>query len=225
MSRQFPSDVGTLNALGDAQRRSDQKREAKVTFARVVAIAPSNSYAAFNLFDVQLELDEPDDAERTLALLRTHHAGPWADQRQIALAIRRGEKTSAQRLLGQVLAAGQAGRGALELAVKEMDGAGWTPLVDELLSEWSKSKHGAANDDLVALAEIWAKRAGEAKHLRRCQRILRTLRGHQQAWLAAVVPYVNALATAKRASTLRWLRWRHRALLKSDTRAWGAVVT
>lgn len=92
--------------LGDARVRLNDLSGAKAAFARAVDIAPDYEFAAYYLFDLQLEDGEQEAAGVTLALLQTFQAeAPAVVQRQALLAVVRGDWDTLTRALHKLGAA------------------------------------------------------------------------------------------------------------------------
>jgi tetratricopeptide (TPR) repeat protein len=224
MAGHFPNNVEALNILADAQIRSKNRDGGKATLARVLAISPVNEFAAFRLFDVQLEDSQLDAAPRTLELLLKHQNGKWAQQRQIALAVRRGDKEEAAREFSAASKWALTDPAPFNAAIKDLDKAGLGSIVDTALMASVESSLGetvAAGS--ARLCETWMQRCVARRRWRESGKFLKKLRGRREEWLAAVVPYLNGLAAAKKYDSVRRILRRHRPDLKSDTRAWGTM--
>src|SRR4029077_17121709 len=118
-----------------AQIRAGDRAAGKATLARVLSMSPANEYAAFRLFDVQLEDNDTAGAEQTLQLIFRHHDGPWARQREVALIAKRRDQDSAARQLAMLARSAGEAPDSLDTAIKNLDDAKMPEIVDRVLND------------------------------------------------------------------------------------------
>ncbi len=224
MVKNFPNDVRALNTLSEAQFRSRKKPDGKATLARVLAISPTNEFAGYRLFDVQLGDRQFDEAEKTLELLRKHQDGHWVRQREIVLASHRGEKQRTADLLSSATQWAFADPPPFDAAISELDKIGMLETGDQTLEQLISPRFREAPvPGEIHFTESWMKRFASRKDWRQCRRILRTLKPRNDLWLAAMTAYLNGLATGNKPLSIRLILWRNAKQLRSSTPAWGAM--
>jgi predicted Zn-dependent protease len=91
MARYWPNEAGVLGRLGEARLANEDRAGAKAALRRAVGLAPDYVWALFELCDLLIQDNELADADRVLALLKSHAPGPHVVEREIELAVRRGD--------------------------------------------------------------------------------------------------------------------------------------
>jgi tetratricopeptide (TPR) repeat protein len=230
MSAHFPNDITSLNMLGGALLLIGKRDEGKAVLAKAMALAPNSEHTGSQLFEAQLADNDLPAAQQTLAVLSKHLDGNWIRQRSIALAAKRGNADAARTELFQLARSFPSASCAFFAAVGVLDKAKMPAVVDQTLLEVfypQNSQPDAAKapitDGLPDLAEFWMRRAADRKDWKACDRILYHFQNRPDLVLPALVPYTEALASAKQRRTFEKTLWKYHDLLRSTTRNWGSI--
>src|SRR5260370_24242793 len=154
MVRLSARDPMSYGFRGEAHLKTGDRAAAKEDFGRAFELDPDYTFAGLQLFDVQLDDDELDDANDTLQALqqRTGEDG-HIRLRGLKLASRRNDQPEAAELLEGYTTDDEAPPFLFQQAIDAMSEAGWSAAVDQVL--------GVALDDEASIpqvARLWMQR-------------------------------------------------------------------
>ena len=86
MVRLAPDNVGAAQYRGDARLKTGDRDGAKDEFRRAIEKSPLGCWAAFQLFDVELEDRNFETAGQVLKALKSHDGGRFVVAREVQLA-------------------------------------------------------------------------------------------------------------------------------------------
>lgn len=215
--RLAPRDPVSYGYLGEAKLRLGDREGARDAYRRSIAVAPSYTFGGLQLFHLQLDDNQMDEAAATLDTVRAHGNGDDIRAAVVRLETARGNREAARAALLELCSSPGCDRWALDPALADMRQAGWDEAANAVLAEVLKS-----DDVSPAVAAIWVRRrmtrdtAGVAE---RVEELLAT----DETGSAALSAYVEVLGETKRTAELRRCLQKHRERLRSDSRLWGSA--
>jgi tetratricopeptide (TPR) repeat protein len=228
MVRLAPMDAVALGYLADIKMRMQDRAGAKADFQHALKLNPEYGFAAFALFDLQLDDREFSEATLTLDHMRKYLNSDWVTACDVRFAARRKDKKQALKNFQTLGRSKTEDSGPIEAAIKDMAQAGWERNADNVLREaidWP--------DANPQTAVVWVRRRF-ARRRWRCPAKLRRLAVHSEVGRRGVIEYIEQVGAAGAASRhglelaqLRSLLGRalkpNRAWLHADDSAWGKV--
>jgi tetratricopeptide (TPR) repeat protein len=213
-----PSDPVPLGYRGDARLRSGQRAPARDDFRRALELAPQYHYAAFQLFDIELEDEDIEAASRTLASLKAQTPGEHVTAREVQLAVARSDTVAASEALRR-LCTGTEGTSDWPIwaANHALVQAGWVREAEAIYESFLDRPEVHPQ-----LGALWIERRAARKKWR-CGRRLDTLLKQGEIGRRALVAYVSALGNAQARGPIRACIRRHRKALRQYTSCWGNV--
>ena len=121
--------------LGEALLLNGDRRGAREAYRRAFELAPTYEFAGFSLFDLQLEDEQLDDAEKALGVLRAHVGGAFTAAREIQLARRLGDRVLVRQKFEEICRSNHESPWPLQEAVNEVYRAGWPEIASDVLGE------------------------------------------------------------------------------------------
>jgi tetratricopeptide (TPR) repeat protein len=217
MVRLTPDNPVAHAYLGEARLRTADRAGAKEAFKRAVAIAPDYPFAGLALVDAQMADGEFDEAAESLAALKENVGGDVPLQREIMLAVKRGDRETAVRALGELCCQESAGAHLFESAIREMVEAGWEADVDRVLEAAMEAPE--VNPEVGGL---WIKRC-VAREDWSCERKLEELLAEGDIGHQALLAYAEALGKKNKKQELARVVAQHRELLRANTHSWAKI--
>ena len=224
-----PHAAGPLGYLAAARLRRGQRAEAKRDLAEAMRRDPSYLYAPITLLNAQLEDNEFDAAEQTLAWFRQHHPGTLALSRTVLLAARRKDQARARQALEALAAIPPtpgSGGGSLQEAAKAAAAAGWPDMAEQVLRAAMLLPAGSGNPEA---GPLWVRSRAARGGWRGLAADMERMNFAEDAARRALVVYVEMLGTHRQSKGLRKILRRQRAVLRATTEGWGqagyALVT
>jgi len=216
MVRLSARDPMSYGFRGEAHLKTGDRAAAKEDFGRAFELDPDYTFAGLQLFDVQLDDDELDDANDTLQALqqRTGEDG-HIRLRGLKLAIRRNDRPEAAELLEGYTTDDESPPFLFQQAIDAMSEAGWSAAVDEVLD--------VALDDEASIPQVgrlWMQRHSE-RNDPACETKLDELLERGMIGAEALVARLEALARQKDPAQLQHFVNKYRDDLRADTNAWG----
>ena len=104
MVRLAPASPYAAGYRGDARQKSGDRSGAKIEYRRAIDKAPDYSFAAFRLFDLELEDRDLKAAGSVLEVLKLHNNGRYVMAREVQLAAARRDRASAVEALARLCA-------------------------------------------------------------------------------------------------------------------------
>lgn len=249
MVKAWPHDANALNCYGDARLASDDREGAIQAYRRAIEVAPDHYEALVNLYDLQIDDNHLEDAERLLSMAERVNPNPFAAARRVRLLVRHGDRDGALRAMaklcvetdedwplrhavGAIMDGGW--RADLErvliVAIKQPDCA---PLVGELLIRVvdERARPGELElltDDLVVQTSTTPTLTFTPPVAQAVRRTLITLcdkAREQNEMVLGTMDLLKLPGKLTRSATRRLMRYvdRRRELFRSDTGVWGTV--
>lgn len=204
--------------LGEALLLNGDRDGAREAYRRAFELSPTYEFAGFSLFDLQLENEALDDAEKTLAVLRTHVGGPFVTARGIQIARRYGDRTVARRKFEELCRASHDHPWPLGEAVDELFRAGWPEMAIEVLEQALD-----APDANPQVGDLWVRACVHRGKWKHCQNRLKELVGRGEIGRRAIYTWLELSARAGRRRRVSRFIGANGDWLRADTFLWGAV--
>ncbi len=217
LQRLRPHDAWVNCQLGLARLKQDDKPGAEHAFKMALDAAPTDSAAAHNLFDLQLNAGDLVAAASTLRVMQMHQPGAGTLAAEIVLHLRDGEHVTAAALLKTLCVSPDPATWPIDTASDAFARAGQSRKALKILRRALK---GDACNSQVAAAAVRLLLARQ-DNLAATWLFLRQKPGEMERRAAALL--VNGLANHKSELLLRFLLWRRRAVLFRDDQSWGQV--
>lgn len=231
MASLAPMEPVPLGYLADLKQRFGDRPGARAAFRRAFSLDPDYTYAGFQLFLLQLEDRDLDEAEGTLSALERRGETHDVLAAKAMLQAARGDKEQAVLCFTRLCDDPKASDWSLRNAADALDHQASRKQVDSILH-----RRLAASEPSVALARLWVQRQ-TTRGRWRLHRRLAALQTDGEAGRQAVLCYLDCLGEAvQRARAARdvtgplWLRYhfgrllkRHRHWLREDVDGWGKV--
>jgi tetratricopeptide (TPR) repeat protein len=218
MHQLLPTAVISLGYLGWALERNEHKAEAKTHFHQAFELDPDYSFAGMHLFDLHLDDNETEQARKVLAILKAHVPGPYVTAREVQLAARLRDFTTARAGFDELCARPADADWPLDAAAKALADGQLTDLLDGALCKALKQPKVHPN-----VGCVWLRHIGATQSMRRQERFVEQIISLGEAGTRATCDLLNILAKGDfRRRLLRFID-RHRTALHSRTRLWGQV--
>ncbi|WP_165064820.1 tetratricopeptide repeat protein [Paludisphaera rhizosphaerae] len=218
-ARLYPDDPWVFGLLGQARLASGDRAGAKQAYTRAVDLAPEYDYALMELFDLQLESRELDEAGATLARLQRpdQDALAFVLAREIQLLAVRKEKGAALDALRRLLIAPDVeSTWPWTSADETIVAAGWARAADAVYES------ALAQPDAAPRAgETWARRGGLLRALRVGRALRRIVPNGGEATIRALTAHIRHLGNLRQAVPLRLCLRRHGATIRDNLEAWA----
>jgi len=175
--RLAPQHAIAYSYRGDARRCNGDRAGAKADFRKAIELDPAYRYAGLELFGEQMADNELDEAATTLVRMKEHAVDEYVLAAEVRLAVRRGQRTEALKILRELCNIKREEDWPLESAFAALIGAGWAKDIKRLLVEAS-----AGCEVVLCYARILAK-ARDRRRLRSCLKYYAAaLREKTQYW-------------------------------------------
>ena len=214
-----PAAARSHGYLGDALILQNRKPEAALSLERAFQLDPEYRFGAERSLEIRIDAEQFDQAKTTLA--RLDHLAPDPRNLVFALQIAFGEKRfdDGMALFGKIVRADSTDWWVVEQAVKALPDRKW------------KDASIVDLETALTAGEVRNPRAGIAfvdYHMNRGKR-------RKLADRIAELPldpdvathtwhyYITRIGDEKRLFLLRWLVFRHRERLRTNTHRWGSV--
>jgi tetratricopeptide (TPR) repeat protein len=212
-----PHDAWVNRQLGVLRLKQEDNAAAQKAFAAALQLAPTDSYAAHLVFDLQLRAGDVEGAKGTLRVMQTHQPGARTLAAEILLQVRDRDGRSAIKGFQVLCQSPDPDDWPIDAATDAFKDAGYAgkalkTLKHALRQEPCNLQVGAAASRLLL---------DKKKEIAAVRLFLRLKPGEIQRRAAA--PLVEGLARLKAKLSLRWLLWRRREVLQRDDAAWGQV--
>jgi tetratricopeptide (TPR) repeat protein len=217
LERIDPQNEMSLGYLGEALLAAGRREEAKQYLTRAFRLATTYEFAGLNLFDLQLEDGEIEEASQTLKAVAQHTQNARVLAREIQLAARQGDRERALERFRRLCVTPGDEPGVLEAALAYMDERGWQPYADSGLKDAVFDSQSARE-----VGSVWVRRRISARDWS-WRGDLQKLCSSGPAGEQALNEYLTSLVNAKSRWTLAWFVRRNRDWLRSNTFAWGSV--
>ena len=135
MIRLAPRSAVPLGYRADIQARLGQRRTAFETLQQAFDIDPTYDFAAYTIFDSQLQSRDFAAAEKTLKRIEMHLPGPRARAARVRLFCHKGKKKSALDEFRTICFLPVGDEAAIELAATALSKADWSRDAESLLEE------------------------------------------------------------------------------------------
>ena len=170
MVRLAPDDATAAAYRGHARMKSGDVPGARVDFRRALLQAPDYAYAAFKLFDLELENNELTAAALALPALKTQHPGAETGAREALLALACKDLFTAQGALSKLCTAPSAlPEWLFERVVKAFIDRGFAREAERVFAR------ALAHSDVHPLVNRFRDLCGRARRFSRVKRMLRSL--------------------------------------------------
>lgn len=217
MARLAPRSAIPLGYLADIQARSNQLDEAFTTLQRAYDIDPTYAFAGFTLFDRHLQQNKLGEAEKLLAIIKTHLPGPQATAASIRLLVKRHNQKDAFAEFHQLLTDPSASAHYLQTATTALVQGFLGREVEQALEEVLNLPQ--TNPEVGAL---WVQRFAARDDWGMRKRLFR-IGNTTPLGARARIAYIEALAQHGK----RWLLWRlvrrEENWLRANAEAWGTM--
>jgi len=178
--RLLPQHAIAYGYRGDARRRNGDRAGAKADFRKTMELDPAYRYGGLELFGEQMADNELEEAANTLAQMKKHAVDEYVLAAEVRLAMHRGQRTEALKILRDWCSSKRQEDWLLESAIAAMVEAGWADDIERLLIEAS-----AGCEVVLCYARALAK-ARDRSRLQACvEYYASVLRESTQHWGAA----------------------------------------
>jgi tetratricopeptide (TPR) repeat protein len=144
LTRLDPRSSNGWSNLAQCQLESGRRHEALESLTQAVEREPDYGWAVFNLFDLHLERDDFDEAERVLAGMIEHVGGPMPCAQEVSLALKRGDNARAQRSFRALCERPDSSETAIQRALDAYTEAGFEDTAMQLLEDAARSESCSA---------------------------------------------------------------------------------
>jgi tetratricopeptide (TPR) repeat protein len=151
--RLAPKDSAAYGYRGEAKLLVGDRKGAKKDFQKALDIDPKYGFAGLHLLDEQLADGELALTARTIARLQENIGGPFVALRAVRLAVRQKDQTKARKQFREMCIHNESTYLLLEKAADAITEAGWSAVVEEVLSEVAKDKNAVSFVD-----QLWQER-------------------------------------------------------------------
>ncbi len=158
MTALAPLESTSWGYLAEARERMKDNPGALEAYRRAFDLDPANTFAAFGLFDLQLEARNFDEAACIIEEAAKHERGPYLEARRVQLGCRMRDSGRAGAAVARLCATDALPRGPLWAACDEMDKVGWKREAQGLL--WDAL---AAGGHRIAVARKWTQYHADAR--------------------------------------------------------------
>ncbi len=202
--------------LGEALEQTGDPAAARTAYAKALSIDPGYLYAGQQLFGLQLEAEQYEEAGATHRLLERHLPAEDLRLYPIRLAFRLGQREEAVTATRQWLSDPEADPAALAalpgLYADDHRTEIWRKLVQEAMRSQPEPS--------VPLLELWVRSLAPKGQLRAARRLrqISDLEARAKGWIALLDQ-----ATPGAEWRTRYVIWRHRQWLCSRVDTWGAA--
>jgi tetratricopeptide (TPR) repeat protein len=216
--RLAPDDAVALAYRGEAQLKSGIRTAARDDFRRALERAPNYHFAAFSLFDIELEDEDYEAAARTIAPLTADPGGEYVAAREVQLAAGRADLAAATAALRR-LCSGTEGTAHWPIwaANRAFVQNGWVRPAEQIYREFLDRPE--AHPQVGAL---WVERQTARKKWG-CGRRVGALLARGEIGHRAMVAYLTALGEAKASARINACIRRHGKALRQHTTCWGSA--
>lgn len=219
MVRIAPNNAYALGYLSDALRKSEPGTDTRQHLRRAQHLRPDYTFAAYSLFEQEMDEGNFDLAEEALATLEPHLAETGGIYlRRLRLALRSRNLKLAQEQLCSLFESSRDDIDLFRDAMVEWDDAGQTNLADDIL-EQSIGKEGGNPH----MGTLWVeRRARPAFALMRFLGFSKVMQ-YGKAGQHAAQALLRRYAKQKSKWRLRFLLWKHMAQFGEDDMTHGLV--
>jgi tetratricopeptide (TPR) repeat protein len=209
--------------LGHARRHAKDLGGASAALRRALELAPNYSFAAFTLFDLDLEQGDLKEAQNSLDRLQNHADRPEVLTRRVQLAARRRDVEDAIRSFRELAVTPHDDPGPIETAWAALHDKGSPPALrsrSDLVME-TLMLHPKAAPPVGAL---WARYVAAGASARSIHRTFDTLLARGEIGCRAAAAWLDAAGQAGQRRRVKHFIRRHRPALAGNIQLWGNVI-
>jgi tetratricopeptide (TPR) repeat protein len=200
----------------EARSRNDDRAGAKEDFSRAVQLDPSYLFGGFNLFELQVEDLELEEAQNTLQAIAPHSDEQYACALRIQLACARRDWPQARQAIKELCASQGEEQWPFLRSVELIRGTN-----PRLFGTWDLRMLKVDANPLAALARVT--QCCEAQQFQEGLNLVSRLDPAGVAWRDAMTTLLRALGEARKLRQAKRLVGAHREALGRHTLTWGIV--
>jgi tetratricopeptide (TPR) repeat protein len=217
MQRLHPHDAWVSRQLGFLRLQQQDKAGARKAFATALELSPTDTGAAQNLLDLQLESSDFEAAEATLRVMHTHQPGAATLAAEIYLRQRQGSFSIALEVLEALCVSPDPDPWPMNSATDLFQRSNQSGKALKIIKRAIKAGTGNPQLGAAAVKLLLVRRS----FLAAAWLFLKLKPGEMQRRAAA--PLMQGLAGNKDELLFRLLLWRRREVFFRDDAAWGQV--
>lgn len=216
--RLAPNNPYSLGFLADAQRAADPKADVRELLRRAVVLKPDYEFAAFALFDREMDAGALQAAESVLEAVAVHSQARGLWLRRFRLAAARADLARIRQRFGELLARHADAATADEALDALGDRKKWLRECERVIDETALSPSANAE-----IGTLWVERRARRRWYFWPHRGLDRVLANPACGQAAAQAYLRELANRKIGLLARWFIARHATLLAADDETHGLV--
>ena len=217
LQRLLPHEAWVSRQLGFVRLQQEDHAGAEKAFGVALRLAPTDNYAAEQIFDLQLQAGNLTGAAKTLRLMQTHQPGARTLASEIFLQLRNKDESAATKGFEKLCLLPDPDPWPIDAATDAFRRASRSAQALEILKRTVKAKSCNPQVGAAAIQLL----ISQQRNVEAVCFFLRLKPGEIQRRAAAAL--VQGLAELKSGFLLRCLLWRRRDVLARDDLAWGLV--
>lgn len=217
--RMDPRNELAYGYLGNAWLKLSDKTRAMRAFQQAVSIEPAYHFACRQLFDLQLEAKQFDDARQTLVHLQHYLPGAATVCDEMDVLIAEKQFAQAMNLIPQLLEQDDVIPGQLQWFQERMRSSGQQAMFEKWLQSYMAEAKPMHLVPVIVWIDFMVRRNQQAK----CAKQLERLPLADEDRVAAWVGLIEATDQADQISLLEGWVNRHRSFFMEHAKLWNAV--
>ncbi len=218
LARISPRHPAAWGYLADGLLRTGDRSGAKEHFHKALELDPAYVFAGIQLFQLQIEDRQFDEALATSRIIGPHVPDDYRLAGEIRAYSGKRDRDTTRELLRRLCQCSMESPEPLQQAVEAMRKSGIKQEAGEVLGEALVDPRSSPQ-----VAAVWLTEAAQDGQLALVKRALKRLADRGPLWHVLCQSYVEHVAAARHPGRLHWTVRKHRRRIEQDTRTWAAV--